>query len=440
MRRGLAFAAAGLLGAATVIGAPVGLGVCVALVAVLAAGKVGAGRPPHPLFGALALGLATMAVVRDAGWVVAVDVVAALAAGALALRHTSVWTALRLPQGLGVAGAALRTMLPERRPGALGPVLRGTALAVVLVATFGGLFASADGAFAELAGDTLPAQLDAGDLTLRALVGLLALAVAGALALPVAPSGAPVEPRWRLGRAEWQIPLVALDLLFAAFVAVQFAVLFGGERHVLETAGLGYGEYARHGFVELLVVAALTLGVIGLSARRAIGDPRLLRLLLGVLIALTGVVLASAVRRLELVEEAYGFTNVRFAGHAIVLWLAAVFALVAASGLSAAVARRARTIAAAGTLAFVLGVSLLNPEGWVARENVERHARTGKLDEYYASKLSADAVPALARLPRGDACRVIGQLQAPRLERPDGVLGANRARARARRAVDDLAC
>lgn len=435
VRRGVDFALAGVLGAALVIGAPAGLGLSVALIAVLLAGAV---RRPQPVYAALAVGLAAMTTVRAAGWVVAVDVVAAIAAGGLALGHRPPSVVWRLAWGLGVAGRALRDLLPERRSGALGPVLRGSALAVVVVAVFGGLFASADGAFAELAGDTLPAGLDTGDLTARALVGLLALAVAGALAMTPAARQASVRPA-RLTRLEWLIPLVALDLLFAAFVAVQFAVLFGGDRHVLETAGLGYGEYARHGFLELVVVATLTLGVIVACVRHAREDRGLMKVLLGVLIALSGVVLASALKRLGLVEDAYGFTNVRFAGHAIVLWLAALFALVAVAGVSRKVARRVPTLVGVGTLAFVLGLSLVNPEGWVARENVERHARTGQLDEDYASKLSADAVPALARLPVGDACRVLGRQRAL-LATPDGIQGSNVARTRARNTLERLPC
>ena len=57
-------------------------------------------------------------------------------------------------------------------------------------------------------------------------------------------------------------------LLFALFVAVQLRVLFGGAAYVQRTTGLGYGEYARQGFVQLLAVAALTLTVIGVAARR----------------------------------------------------------------------------------------------------------------------------------------------------------------------------
>jgi hypothetical protein len=44
--------------------------------------------------------------------------------------------------------------------------------------------------------------------------------------------------RRRFGQAEWVLPIAALVLLFAGFVVVQVAVLFGGRRHVLTTAGL----------------------------------------------------------------------------------------------------------------------------------------------------------------------------------------------------------
>ena len=74
---------------------------------------------------------------------------------------------------------------------------------------------------------------------------------------PPRPARAPAKVA--LGRLEWALPLGALVVLFAGFVALQLTTLFGGERHVLETAGLTYAEYARSGFAQLLAVAALTL-------------------------------------------------------------------------------------------------------------------------------------------------------------------------------------
>ena len=63
---------------------------------------------------------------------------------------------------------------------------------------------------------------------------------------PLRPPTLPV--RRSLTPWEWALPLALLAGLFAVFVAVQIAVLFGGHEHVLRTAGLTYAEYARQGF------------------------------------------------------------------------------------------------------------------------------------------------------------------------------------------------
>ena len=92
-------------------------------------------------------------------------------------------------------------------------------------------------------------------------------------------------PRRPLGRLEWGIPVGGMVLLFGGFVAVQATVLFGGARHVLQTAGLTRAEYARQGFWQLLAVTVLTLLVIGVVVRFArrdsSGDRAWLRVLLG---------------------------------------------------------------------------------------------------------------------------------------------------------------
>ena len=111
-------------------------------------------------------------------------------------------------------------------------------------------------------------------------------------------------------------PFVAVVAIFAVFVAVQLRVLFGGAGYVRATTGLGYGEYARHGFVELLLVASLTLAVIAVAAARS--RDRAVRALLGVLCVLTLVVMASAQHRLDLVEDAYGATRVNSASRSSV--------------------------------------------------------------------------------------------------------------------------
>jgi hypothetical protein len=423
-------AGAAVLAAAALPGQRVGIGVIA--VAVLVAAAVAASAPGRRfdglLFGGLALALASMAAVRDAGWVVAADLGGALLMGALATGGARSWAAvarsplvLRPLRGLAFAGRAVAAARPSWAGWDAGPVLRGALAGLVLAIVFGALFASADPAFAELAGDALEPPLDAGLVPIRVLLLASVLALAGALALAAArPEPQPREPRRRIGPAECAVALAVVDLVFAAFVAVQVAVLFGGDDHVLRTAGLTYAEYAREGFGQLLAVTVLTLALAAAAIRWT--RPGLApRAALGVLVALTLVVLASALHRLGLYEDAFGLTRLRLAAHAFMLWLGAVLAL-----LLVAVALRSggwlpRTVTALAGASLV-AFSLANPDALIASNNDDRG---------YLRGLSADAAPTLVAKGRGE----LAASQRARLAEGDGLSGWNLARLKARRAL-----
>jgi hypothetical protein len=151
---------------------------------------------------------------------------------------------------------------------------------------------------------------------------------------------------------------------------------------VLDTAGLTYAEYARSGFAQLLAVAALTLAVVAAARRWARDGRTLLRVLLAALCLLTLVVLASALKRLGLYEQEFGFTRLRFAAHAILLWLGALFVLVLVAR-AAVIPRAAVAITAAAILLFALA----DPDRRIVQHNVDRSQRTGKLDRHYLERL-----------------------------------------------------
>jgi uncharacterized membrane protein YfcA len=206
---------------------------------------------------------------------------------------------------------------------------------------------------------------------------------------------------------------------------------------VRDSAGLTYAEYARSGFAQLVVVAALTLAVVAGALRWARtadrGQERTLRALLGLLCLLALVVLASALHRLGLYEQAYGFTRTRLAVHALLLFGGALFALVVgalASDRRGWLAQATVLLAAFAGLAFWLG----DPDRRIAAHNVERYEATGRIDVRYLAGLSADAVPEFARLPQPLRDGALA-LQRDRLARADGFASANLARARARRAL-----
>ena len=198
---------------------------------------------------------------------------------------------------------------------------------------------------------------------------------------------------------------------------------------MLETAGLTYAQYARSGFWQLLAVAALTFAIVGAAQRWAREGERLLPALLTALCLLTLVVLASALKRLGLLEETYGFTRLRFAAHAALLWFGALFVLVLAARFAAAWLPRA--IVATTAAAFLL-FALADPERRIADANVERYERTGSLDVDYLYRLGPDAAPALARLRAGQGVCIRGELRLKLSDDGRGLAGFNLARSRAR--------
>ncbi|MER5985891.1 DUF4173 domain-containing protein [Streptomyces sp. NPDC001787] len=397
-----------------------GLGANLLIVAVPAAlaaffAARAAGRRPRPWTLTWAVGglaLLTVPALRDAGWPTFLAVVSALALGSLALHGSRSWPGV-LAGSLGMADSIVPGALwgwrglRDRTAGSSGhwgTAIRTTAVAAVLLIVFGALFAGADAAFADLLSDLAP-DVSAADGPWRFflfLVGLTgALAAAHTAAAPMRWDGITVRPGKPRGSAEWALPLIVLNLLFAAFIALQLAVLFGGYGKVLEETGLTRAEYARQGFWQLLWATLLTLLVIALALRWAPRggnrDRTLVRSVLGTLCVLTLVVVASALRRMDLYVDEFGLTRLRISVAAVELWLGVVLVLILAAGVFGArfLPRAVAVSAAAGVLAF----GLLSPDGVIAEQNVQRFRQDKPIDIAYLKGLSADAVPALNTLP-----------------------------------------
>jgi hypothetical protein len=360
------------------------------------------------VWGVGGLALLTVPALRDAEWPSFLALVAAMAAGSLALHGGRTWTGVLFgPIGLYTSlltGPAWGWRgLRERTGGArgnVGPVLRAVVVAAVLLLVFGALFAGADAAFADLLSGLVPdASVSGGPwhIVLFAIGVVGALAAAHTAAAPVQWDRVEVPPGRARGRVEWALPLIVLAVLFAVFNAVQLAVLFGGYDAVLEKTGQTYAEYARQGFWQLLLVTLLTLLVIVFALRWAphdgSRDRTLVRAVLGTLCVLALVVVASAVRRMDMYVGEYGLTRLRISVVTVELWLGLVIVLIMAAGVWGArwLPRAVLASAAAGVLAF----GLMSPDGMIAERNVQRYEKTGTFDLDYARGLSADAVPAL---------------------------------------------
>lgn len=451
-----ACAAVGLLAALALPYSDVGLGFVLVAVALGAAVLPVARRRITPWSAGLAVlayALVAMAMFRDADWLVGPLLLAGFLLAALALSGAGRgW--LGMARGgasvlLGVLpvpwflAAPVRDMSLRRR---VVPVLLGGGLALVLVLLFGSLFASADPVFAKLVEQVFLTQDWAQSMPLRILLfaGFAVVAASAVLVAlrPVAQVPAPAL-RLTVSRGLWVIPLIALNLLFAVFVAMQVTVLFGSTRWVVSAAGLTYAEYARSGFFQLVVVSVFVLAIVAVASWviELRGRERwLMAGLLGLLCALTVVVLASALHRLDLYVDAYGFSRLRATVEAVIWWLGAVFALVLAAG-AVRLTRHGRAGWLPRALVVTTGVALLafavwNPDLRVAETQVTIRG-VGRLDQEYLRDLGAEAVPALDRLPEPTrSCVLRNLVVVDRLLTPDPWNGWNLAREQAREVLE----
>jgi Domain of unknown function (DUF4153) len=303
----------------------------------------------------------------------------------------------------------------ELRRGVSAPrvatLARGLALGLPPLLLFGGLFAAADAVFANLLSAAVPSLPHRWWLDVVVVV-VVAWASAGLLRdlLATREHERVLSPRAkapRVGATELAVALGAVDALFLLFVVVQLRYLFGGHGLVETRVGLTYAEYARHGFFELVVVAALVLPLVLAIDGVVDGTRRQVRTVRGfalALIVLVGVVMASALQRLWLYQQQFGLTELRVYATGVVLWLAVVFVWLAVTVL-----RGRRHLFATGAVvlgfAATLALNVLDPDALIARTNVARP----QADVSYLASLSDDALPTLlARLPRLD----------PRLRRP----------------------
>lgn len=407
----------GLLGALILPDRAFGIGTFLVLMAagaLVLRSSVHRPRPWTLLSAVLCCGLGALVVLRAAEWLA---VLAVLASGVLvAVALTDARRPLAMVAGgvswvlSGIRGLPLlgRTLTATSQHHVLWPVLRTSALSLVLLVVFVGLFASGDALFGSWVSGIVPDVRIADTLVLRAftwfLVGGVVLAACYLALNPPHVEAVSLGQSRPVARAwEWQVPVGVVIGVFGAFLVAQATAMWGGHDYLRETTGLTYAEYVHQGFGQLVVATLLTLLTIAVAVRKAPretpGQRRVLRLLLGVLSVLTLVVVASALYRMSVYQEAYGYTVLRVLVDAFELWLGLLVVLVMVAGIRLSGTWLPRAALASGA-AFLLMIGLANPEAWVAERNIERYEATGKLDLDYLSSLGPDAAPTLVeRLP-----------------------------------------
>ncbi|WP_426733747.1 DUF4153 domain-containing protein [Myxococcus faecalis] len=381
------------------------------------------------------LGVAGFMAVRDSPWLQLLNLVTV---GALLALVAHFWAAGRVERlALGdypgvVVSTVFRSLVQPpamvreavdlrgamSRAPRVFPLLRGLALALPVVGVFLLLLGSADAAFASALERVLALEVGA---VLEEGVGrvsgvLLSASATAALVGHALRRRTRREPgeeevgegRAWLGLTEALTLLIAVDVLFLVFVRFQVAYLFVGDA-VAPAPGYSYAEYARRGFFELLLVSMLTLCLIMALARWTVRGTAKAKVAFqvaaSVMTVLTVAILASAMKRLGMYEDAFGYTRLRVFTHVFMVFLGGVLAW---RGVTLWWRPERFAVGAfAAALGAVVTVNVINPDALIvrhnlarelARESVEGAPRAeGAVDVGYLYELSLDAVPELAR-------------------------------------------
>lgn len=211
-----------------------------------------------------------------------------------------------------------------------------------------------------------------------------------------------VEKPWFPAFLDWiqsVIVLVAVNLVFLAFVIVQFQYFFGGQSNIVIN-GYTFAEYARKGFNELVGVTLISLALLfaltSITKRVTMAQRRSFSGLGTLLVLLVVVILVSAYQRLMLYENAYGFTRIRLQTHVLMIWLGIL--LVATLVLE--LINKPRVFGLAVLLVsfgFGLTLNAINPDAMIVKLNLRPDYTEQELDTRYLLSLSSDAIPNLVK-------------------------------------------
>ncbi|MFN8553063.1 MAG: DUF4173 domain-containing protein [Candidatus Obscuribacterales bacterium] len=313
-----------------------------------------------------------------------------------------------------------RQVVPPEMRSKVPALIRGFAFAIPLLLLFCGLFISADAAFASLLNKGLSFNFSDVSVHTAILLGFSWCTAGYLRPMFAADRGAELLAELQLsqgsgeqrteqdrpnlkpviGRFELNVVLALLNLLFLAFVMVQFRYFFGGSNVVETTAGLSYAEYARKGFFELATVSALVLPMLlvgdWLLPRHRDKFDKVFPVQAGIQIALLFVIMLSAFQRMNLYQQEYGLTELRFYVSAFIGCMAVLYLIFSATVLAG---KRSKFAFAASIAAFVVVaiMQFVNPDRIIVAANIDNALRGKPFDAKYALSLSNDATAYLAQ-------------------------------------------
>ena len=173
--------------------------------------------------------------------------------------------------------------------------------------------------------------------------------------------------------------LVSLNLIYLIFSIIQFKYLF---INAGKTADFDYAQYARTGFFQLMMVSLINFGILKIG--KVEQKEKLNTILKITMIVFTLVIIISAIFRMYLYEQAYGYTYLRL----FVYFILATEILILIPITMNLLGKNLNTFKISLEIIVTMYVilNLINIDSIIASKNINRYLKdmeNKKLDVYY---------------------------------------------------------
>lgn len=325
------------------------------------------------------------------------------------------WPAMFIKETIWPFGSLAKVVSRMKGDSRLGGILIGTIIALPFLLIFIAAFASADQLFAKSFSNIFQSvdfRMYVFKLIRDVVVGLFFLASGTTMLTRLVEGREPADASKQptvFNQTVFATFLGLINVLFLIFVGFQFAYFFGGQSYLV-SQGITFASYAREGFFQLLFVAGVVFAITWVIYWLTDMRQRWTKVLSIALIVETGIIIASALKRLLLYIDAYGLTLARWWAAFCIILIGLTLLMVLVAALKKVDYAPAAKFAFLGVM-IISSLALLVPsEKMIAAYNIDRFlfdkdilaSQKSSLDFSYLSSLSSDAASERVRLANAE--------------------------------------
>lgn len=204
--------------------------------------------------------------------------------------------------------------------------------------------------------------------------------------------------------------LAVISSVYVVYLFSQLAYLFSAFENILPAGyEFTYAEYARRGFFELCVIAAidlvLILGAIIFTKKDNGKLPTSVKIVCTLIVLFTLVIIATSISKMVMYIGVYGMTTLRISTSAFMVWMALVFITAEIRLFVKRLDVPAVGLALGLAVLSVLGI--FNVNRFVAKYNYDAHVNRGsRVDVAYMSSLGDEGVEYLYLLTHDNDIKI----------------------------------